>query len=111
MLLRNRPFLSFAAFLDLVLQVDPVDQGRRGEPVVVGSSEPDVALDKDGNITVTPGSRVTYTLGYQNNGSDPAGLPLYSTGLVFSDTMPVSTTFTATETVSAPLKSAAGSHS
>jgi uncharacterized repeat protein (TIGR01451 family) len=60
----------------------------------VGSEEPEVTLDKDGNVSVSPGERITYTLDYKNNGSDPAGLPLYSSGLVFSDTVPVSTTFT-----------------
>jgi uncharacterized repeat protein (TIGR01451 family) len=60
----------------------------------VASDPPDVTLDKSGNVTVTPGSRITYTVAYSNAGEEPAGLPLYGMPLVLSDTIPASTTLT-----------------
>jgi hypothetical protein len=63
-------------------------------PPNVGSTEPDVTVDKRGNVTVTSGSRITYTIDVYNNSVDyPAGLPLYSVPLVVSDTIPANTTF------------------
>ncbi|MGD1993025.1 MAG: SdrD B-like domain-containing protein [Anaerolineae bacterium] len=59
----------------------------------VGSLEPEVTLDKSGNLTVDPGERITYTLEYSNTGDSEAGLPLYSTPLVLSDPIPDNTSF------------------
>ena len=56
----------------------------------VGSTEADVAVDKNGNVTVTPGGRITYTVDLSNSGTGSAGLPLVSMPLVISDTIPVS---------------------
>jgi len=59
----------------------------------VGSSDLEVSLDKSGNLTINPGQRITYTLAYSNTGEQPAGLPLSSMPLVFSDSIPANTTF------------------
>jgi uncharacterized repeat protein (TIGR01451 family) len=59
----------------------------------VQSSDPKVEIDKTGNVTVTPGSTIEYTIPYENNGDDDAGMPLVGMPLVLSDTVPVSTTF------------------
>ena len=53
---------------------------------------PDVTIDKDGTVTVTPGDTVEYTIDLANEGAQSAGLPLYAVPLVISDTLPVSTT-------------------
>jgi uncharacterized repeat protein (TIGR01451 family) len=55
---------------------------------------PDVTMDKSGNVTVTPGSRITYAIAYSNSGEEPAGLPLYGLPLVLGDAIPASTTLT-----------------
>ena len=59
----------------------------------VGSSEPQVEIDKDGNVTVSAGDPINYTIAYNNKSSDSVGLPLNSMPLVFSDTIPADTTF------------------
>jgi uncharacterized repeat protein (TIGR01451 family) len=66
-------------------------------PPNVGSTPPEVAVDKQGNVTVTPGSRMTYTVGIDNTGASDAGLPLYSMPLVVSDTIPANTTYAGAE--------------
>ena len=66
----------------------------------IGSTTPEVLLDKSGNITVTPGSTITYRLDAHNTGTASAGLPLYGLPLMLSDTIPVSTTYLAGSIVS-----------
>lgn len=60
----------------------------------VESSEPEVAIDKNGNITVTPGSSIEYTVDFANQGDANAGLPLNSMPVMISDTIPSGTTLT-----------------
>ncbi len=61
----------------------------------VGSSQPQVTIDKTGSVTTTAGSRITYTVGFGNSGTSSAGLPLQNAGVVISDSIPVSTTYVA----------------
>ena len=67
-------------------------------PPNVGSTEPEVTIDKEGNVTVTAGGRVTYTIDIENTSTQyDAGLPLYSMPLVVSDTVPANTTYAGAE--------------
>jgi uncharacterized repeat protein (TIGR01451 family) len=62
-------------------------------PPPPSTTPPEVSLDKTGNITVTAGSQITYTVSLSNAGPNSAGMPSVGMPLVLSDTMPVSTTF------------------
>jgi hypothetical protein len=62
-------------------------------PPTVTSLPPEVAVDKTGNLTVTQGGRITYTVDVENIGSKDVGLGFYGSSLVLSDTMPASTTY------------------
>ncbi|MEJ2746881.1 MAG: SdrD B-like domain-containing protein, partial [Anaerolineae bacterium] len=64
-----------------------------GIPPVV-SLEPQVTVDKSGDATVTTGGTINYSIDFSNNGSDSAGLPLNSTGIVISDSIPAGTALT-----------------
>jgi len=56
--------------------------------VDVLNATPDLTITKtDGNVTVTTGDLITYTLGYNNVGNQNA------TGVVISETVPANTTF------------------
>jgi uncharacterized repeat protein (TIGR01451 family) len=62
----------------------------------VGSSAPEVTIDKSGTVTVLPGQRITYTIKATNPSADTkAGLPLVNLGLVVSDSIPANTTLAA----------------
>jgi uncharacterized repeat protein (TIGR01451 family) len=63
-------------------------------PPPPSTTPPEVSLDKTGNITVTAGSRITYTVSLSNAGPNSAGNPSIGMPLVLSDTVPASTTFT-----------------
>ncbi|UCC88199.1 MAG: hypothetical protein JSV81_02540, partial [Anaerolineales bacterium] len=67
----------------------------------LGSSEPEVEVDKTGNLTVTLGGTIDYQVAVDNTGDTGAGLPLISGGggdvpwvpLVISDTIPEGTIY------------------
>jgi uncharacterized repeat protein (TIGR01451 family) len=63
-------------------------------PPPPSTTPPEVSLDKTGNITVTAGSQITYTVSLSNAGPNSAGMPSVGMPLVLSDTIPASTTFT-----------------
>jgi hypothetical protein len=59
----------------------------------LASHAPEVEIDKSGNVTVTPGSLITYAIKLDNKGEASAGLPLNSMPLMIDDTIPDDTTF------------------
>ena len=70
------------------------DYGTGIPPVI--STAPLVTIDKNGTPTVQLGQRITYTIQANNTSLDKsAGLPLFNTGLVMSDSIPANTTFVA----------------
>ncbi len=66
-----------------------------GIPPVI-STAPLVTIDKNGTPTVQLGQRITYTIKANNTSPNKsAGMPLYSAGLLLSDSIPANTTFMA----------------
>jgi uncharacterized repeat protein (TIGR01451 family) len=69
---------------------DPTPANNTASDTTPLNAEPDLALTKgDGGATATPGSTVSYSLGYSNIGNQGA------TGVALTETVPANTTFNA----------------
>jgi LPXTG-site transpeptidase (sortase) family protein len=72
----------------------------------VGSYEPQVVIDKTGDLTISPGNPIDYSIAIANNGPEPAGNKTLGMPLVVSDAIPTGVEYqtgSATSTLSATI--------